>query len=416
MELELADARRLAPIRPPARAAHGRRPAAARRRRPSARGRRRGGSPGAGRARPTAARRCRRPSSATKTAASRVPAHGPQVAPLVADRAPAVVGDQPALRLRADRLGERDERRRRRRAAPACANRGHSTTTPCAAAARVAGRGERCRPAPTSTAADAAEEEVPPPPADDVVARAPRAVELGRVGAALAVDVRLVEVDARRGRSPPRRQARARATLTTTCMIAPRSRTEPALPTTSRGRPPRERRSTAPSCSSAGAPGASRAAAGFRSYSPSMLFRWMPVPGHDHARAGAGRGRQRGGVAARVDDGDVRRATGARRLGRTAPARRGCAAAPRACSARRAGARRARRGGARARSRRSRARLCSRITSTSARSPRRCRRRRSAEPVEQPQPVGDQHAAGRRRRVRDEHVRRGTRTAPAGAG
>ena len=61
-------------------------------------------------------------------------------------------------------------------------------------------------------------------------------------------------------------------------MIAPRSRTDPALPTTKRGR--------SPSSTSDGAimlvirvPGFPSRPGGLRSYSPSMLFSWMPVPG-----------------------------------------------------------------------------------------------------------------------------------------
>src|SRR2546425_723031 len=71
---------------------------------------------------------------------------------------------------------------------------------PVAAAARVAGGGERparCK----LDRGDAAEVEVPPPPARQLVAALLEAIELPRVRAALAVHVRLVEVDARRGDS-----------------------------------------------------------------------------------------------------------------------------------------------------------------------------------------------------------------------
>src|SRR6266566_989718 len=67
----------------------------------------------------------------------------------------------------------------------------------------------------------------------------------------------------------------------TICRIAPRRRTDPALPTTRRGRPPSSttdgaimlvnRRPIAPLWL--------RRPTGLRSYSPSMLLRWMPVPG-----------------------------------------------------------------------------------------------------------------------------------------
>ena len=66
-------------------------------------------------------------------------------------------------------------------------------------------------------------------------------------------------------------------TFAITCMIAPRNRIEPALPTTSLGRPP--------PTTIVGAimlvrrrPGSVEPAP-TRSYSPSMLLSWMPVPG-----------------------------------------------------------------------------------------------------------------------------------------
>src|SRR5204863_7504299 len=66
--------------------------------------------------------------------------------------------------------------------------------------------------------------------------------------------------------------------LTTTCRIAPRRRTEPALPTTSRGEPVR-RTSDGAIMLVSRRPGRVRRPDGLRSYSPSMLLRCTPVPG-----------------------------------------------------------------------------------------------------------------------------------------
>ena len=60
-------------------------------------------------------------------------------------------------------------------------------------------------------------------------------------------------------------------------MIAPRRRTDPALPTTSRG-PPSPTTTVGAIMLVSRRPGAAGPPA-TRSYSPSMLFRWMPVPG-----------------------------------------------------------------------------------------------------------------------------------------
>ena len=213
------------------------------------------------------------------------------------------------------------------------------------------------------------------------------------------MDVRLVDVDARPRRSPRRPASPCPTTLTTTCMIAPRSRTEPALPTTSRGSPSRERRSTAPSCSSSGGPGASDAPLGFRSYSPSMLFRWMPVPGHDHARAGAGRRRERRGVAVRVDDRDVRRAAGRRGLRLRRRAGLDPVDAPRAAFSSESRCRASPPWWSRVVKRSPRARPCSRITSTSAvDAPRR-------------EPGAPSRRAGRAARARRRSARRPTTAA-----
>ena len=61
-------------------------------------------------------------------------------------------------------------------------------------------------------------------------------------------------------------------------MIAPRSRTEPALPTTRRGPRPRPSTTVGAIMLVSRRPGVGGPPA-TRSYSPSMLFRWMPVPG-----------------------------------------------------------------------------------------------------------------------------------------
>src|SRR2546426_3886617 len=60
-------------------------------------------------------------------------------------------------------------------------------------------------------------------------------------------------------------------------MIAPRRRTDPALPTTSRG-PSSPTTTVGAIMLVSRLPGVAGPPA-TRSYSPSMLFRWMPVPG-----------------------------------------------------------------------------------------------------------------------------------------
>ena len=67
-------------------------------------------------------------------------------------------------------------------------------------------------------------------------------------------------------------------TFATTCMTAPRSRTEPALPSTSRGSPSLDTTDGDIMLVSL-VPGFGACPPGWRSYSPSMLFMWMPVPG-----------------------------------------------------------------------------------------------------------------------------------------
>ena len=99
---------------------------------------------------------------------------------------------------------------------------------------------------------------------------------------------------------------RCASTLTATCMIAPRRRFEPALPTTSRGCP---RSSTSDGAIMLVIRSPGRGAPTIRSNSPSMLFMWMPVSGDDDVRAAAARGGgERGRVPGGVDDADVRRA------------------------------------------------------------------------------------------------------------
>ena len=147
-------------------------------------------------------------------------------------------------------LRERDERRGvARLGGDGCATRHALDDDAGAAAARVA-RGRERAVRLDLDSGRAAEEQVPPPPAHDVVAHRLEPVELGGV-----VTRPRSGRAARRGgraarRSRPRRGMPCSSTLTTICMIAPRSRAEPALPTTSRGRPVGGRaRSTAPSCS-----------------------------------------------------------------------------------------------------------------------------------------------------------------------
>ncbi len=184
-------------------------------------------------------------------------------------------------------------------------------------------------------------------------------------------------------------------------MIAPRSRTEPALPTTSRG-------PSAPT-TTVGAimlvrrrPGAAGPPA-TRSYSPSMLFRWMPVPGtitpdpepvDDESDAAL--------PSASTTDTCVVPAG----AGSAIPARSGLHPLERR--------RRSPRSRAAARASPpacrplvnppSRARVCSRITSASEAIDSARPRRAVADPLEQREPVGDQDPARRRRRVRDHLV------------
>ena len=79
-------------------------------------------------------------------------------------------------------------------------------------------------------------------------------------------------------RSLPRRGRPWRTTFTTTWRIAPRRRDEPALPRTSRGRP-RSMTTEGDIMLVSLSPGRGSPPSGPRSNSPSMLLRWMPVPG-----------------------------------------------------------------------------------------------------------------------------------------
>ena len=139
-----------------------------------------------------------------------------------------------------------------------------------------------------------------------------------------------------------------------------------------------------------------------RSYSPSMLFRWMPVPGTmtpSRSRSTT-RARRRCPRRRRPRRASSRRAAPARAprpaLDAREPPPRGaasessrCASPPRWRPTR---------------TRPSRARVCSRITSASAAIASALPAAPLAGPLEQREPVGDQDAARRRRRVRDHLV------------
>ena len=251
----------------------------------------------------------------------------------------------------------------------------------------------------------AAEVEVAAPPADDVVAHRLEPVELRRVEAALAVHVRLLDVHARRGRSPPRRRGRAPTTLRDhlhdRAAQPDRAGAADDEPRAVR----RRRRPSAPSCSSAGGP-ARPGAPATRSYSPSMLFSWMPVPGTITPEPEP------------VDEeSDAAFPSASTAETCVVPPAGACSARPgsAACdprgrrgerARRRAAAARGRRGAARRRTRSSRTRVCSRITSTSAAIASAVPGAPRADALEQREPVGDQDAARGRRRVRDHLVPR----------
>ena len=123
--------------------------------------------------------------------------------------------------------------------------------------------------------------------------------------------------------------------------------------------------------------------------------------GDDHAGAGPGRGRERGGGALGIDDGHVGRA----RRGRRLDGRRGSPTRMRpAASSTASGAEQVPCEAAAAKPTVEAVRAGPRLLAHHAHQGLECRRapgRRVGQAVEQRQPVGDQDAAGRRRRVRE---------------
>ena len=212
-----------------------------------------------------------RSSSATIERRVRVALQRADVAALLPDAAPAASprAASPPPRRRPRSRARRARARRRER--PAGRVDVHRDDHPGAAAARVAGGGERAV-GQQLDGGDAAEEEVPAPPADELVAERREPVELGRVVAALAVDVRLVDVDP--GRVD--RLLDAEAVLEHVDDDLHDRATQPRRAGAADDEPRRCRRararSSAPSCSSAARPGRGGRPP-TRSYSPSMLFR-----------------------------------------------------------------------------------------------------------------------------------------------
>ena len=172
------------------------------------------------------------------TATCRERAAEPEVSALAANAPPVPVGDQPALGLGTDGFCQLDELAGIAPAAPADRRRSHDDHAG-AAAARVARRLERPFVA-DANGRHSAEEEVAlcAGPANDAVAplREPRPPTsdwyLPRSGA--SSPSRCARGARRSLRS--KRQAWS-TTFTIVWMIAPRRRSDPALPTTSRGRP-----------------------------------------------------------------------------------------------------------------------------------------------------------------------------------
>ena len=196
-------------------------------------------------------------------------------------------------------------------------------------------------------------------------------------------------------------------------MIAPRSRTEPALPTTSRGRPSAEhdrRRHHARQP----VPGLGRSA-GDEVVLAEHVVQLDAGARNDHAGARAGRRRERRGVAVGVDGGDVRRAAGRRLLRRARRPSAMRASRLRERVVREQPLARARRVWSASANASSRTRVCSRITSTSAAIASALPRLARADALEQREPVGDQDPARGRRRVRDHLVAEVRRRAPAHA-
>ena len=282
-----------------------------------------------------------------------------QVAPLVADAAPLAVRDQPALGLGADRLRERDQRGRVAGVAVAHVDV-HSTTTAGPAAPRIAG-GLELAVLADRHGRDAAEEDVARRPAHDVVAAPLELVQRGGVDALLHVQQLVLQVDARRGD----RLLHSLAVVDhvhDVCMIALRSRAEPALPTTRRGSPPR-RTSEGAIMLASRRPGRRRRRERLQIALAEHVVHVDPGPGDDDARAGARGRRERRDVPLRVDDAHMGRGRKAERLGRGGPARAGALGGGLDGRGSRAAARRARRGRDRATNDPPRARVDSRITS-----------------------------------------------------
>src|ERR671934_294495 len=195
-----------------------------------------------------------------------------QVTALVADAPPPVLRREPPLRLRRDRVAELlqrlrisgiswadDERHRTitpappRRGSPAAARVPSSRISTAAAPPKYRLRRRQrtsCQPIASSLRNSAGSW----PPSQ--LSASPSRCTRGRLIAS-------------RTPSP------CCTTFTITCITAPRSRNDPALPTTSRGRPSR-RTSDGLIPDDNLAPGRGRRGS---ENSPSMLFRWIPVPG-----------------------------------------------------------------------------------------------------------------------------------------
>ena len=177
------------------------------------------------------------------------------------------------------------------------------TTIPWPPRRGIAGRVER----PVRTQldrGDAAEVEVEALPRDHLPRAFGQLRGRARRPAALEVQLALADDVETRPRDRLGRRLAPPTTASATCAIAPASRTEPALPSISRGRPS--------SSTSVGVIMLARRSPGIfsswpiTSNSPSMLF--SCVPRAVDARARAERRGERGGVPVGVDDGDVRRA------------------------------------------------------------------------------------------------------------
>ena len=233
------------------------------------------------------------------------------VAALVARAAPARIGEQPALLLGGDRRRELDERR----ASPGTAFRTRNaqlTSTPAPP--------RRGSPAAASVPSGSTR-----PPRRRRRRGSGAASGRGRSRARRAGRARPGRGRPRSGRAARRRGSAGRpiasstpspcwSTLTTICMIAPRSRAEPALPTTSRGLPSGASAIVGAIMLVSRGPGPRRPAAD-EVVLAEHVVQVDAGAGDDHARAGAGRGRERGGVAVAVDHRDVRRPAGRSRLG-----------------------------------------------------------------------------------------------------